>query len=249
MSLEWTTLDVAGRPVLRYVAGTRDGRPLADLAEPLVDDATAADAVITVLPGWLIATPHRSFATALTAREAIPMRHRYVMSASTAPHADAPLDPPSGIHVVPLRDVSVDQLLPSWLAAYPADHVDHESGSTQEVIDSCWQHLADPLWWPTMHRSTAVAYSADTIVGGIIVDLRPEPVPFGGPWLSDIWRRPDRAHLGLGTWLIARAMRLLNDDGMATMGLSVTHGNRARRVYERLGFAEALESWTLRISN
>ncbi|MCX8527726.1 MAG: hypothetical protein ORN20_06255, partial [Candidatus Nanopelagicales bacterium] len=70
MSLEWTTLDGAGRPGLRYGAGTRDGRPLADLAEPLVDDATAADAVMTVLPGWLIATPHRSFATALTAREA-----------------------------------------------------------------------------------------------------------------------------------------------------------------------------------
>jgi GNAT superfamily N-acetyltransferase len=223
----------------------RDGRPLADLAEPLTSDA--AGLVIEALPGWVIASSDRAFVTGLTAHGARLTRHRYVMSAPTAPHADAPLDPPSGIHLVPLREVSVDQLLPSWLAAYPDGHVDHESGSTQDIIDTCWDHLADPQWWTTMHRSTAIAYSADTIVGGIIVDIRPQPVPFGGPWLSDIWRRPGNGNRGLGTWLIARAMRLLYDDGWQTLGLSVTHGNPARRIYDRVGFVEKLESWTLRV--
>jgi GNAT superfamily N-acetyltransferase len=243
--LRWSTLDVHGRSVLRYVAGMRDGRPLADLAEPLTSDA--AGLVIEALPGWVIASSDRAFVTDLTAHGARLTRHRYVMSAPTAPHADAPLDPPSGIHLVPLREVSVDQLLPSWLAAYPDGHVDHESGSTQDIIDTCWDHLADPQWWTTMHRSTAIAYSADTIVGGIIVDVRPQPVPFGGPWLSDIWRRPGHGNRGLGTWLIARAMRLLYDDGWQTLGLSVTHGNPARRIYDRVGFVEKLESWTLRV--
>jgi len=243
--LRWSTLDVHGRSVLRYVAGMRDGRPLADLAEPLTSDA--AGLVIEALPGWVIASSDRAFVTDLTAHGARLTRHRYVMSAPTAPHADAPLDPPSGIHLVPLREVSVDQLLPSWLAAYPDGHVDHESGSTQDIIDTCWDHLADPQWWTTMHRSTAIAFSADTIVGGIIVDIRPQPVPFGGPWLSDIWRRPGHGNRGLGTWLIARAMRLLYDDGLQTLGLSVTHGNPARRIYDRVGFVEKLESWTLRV--
>jgi len=243
--LTWSTLDVHGRSVMRYVAGTRDGRPLADLVEPLTSDA--AGLVIDALPGWVIASSDRAFVTDLTAHGARLTRHRYVMSAPTAPHADAPLDPPSGIHLVPLREVSVDQLFPSWLAAYPADHVDHERGSTQDIIDTCWDHLADPQWWTTMHRSTAIAYSADTIVGGIIVDIRPEPVPFGGPWLSDIWRRPGHGNRGLGIWLIARAMRLLYDDGLQTLGLSVTHGNPARRIYDRVGFVEKLESWTLRV--
>jgi len=94
---------------------------------------------------------------------------------------------------------------------------------------------------------TGGSHGADTIVGGIIIDIRPEPVPFGGPWLSDIWRRPGHSHRGLGTWLISRAMRLLHDDGLHTLGLSVTHGNPARRIYGQLGFAEQLESWTLRI--
>ena len=161
--LTWSTLDVHGRSVMRYVAGTRDGRPLADLVEPLTSDA--AGLVIDALPGWVIASSDRAFVTDLTAHGARLTRHRYVMSAPTAPHADAPLDPPSGIHLVPLREVSVDQLFPSWLAAYPADHVDHERGSTQDIIDTCWDHLADPQWWTTMHRSTAIAYSADTIVG------------------------------------------------------------------------------------
>ena len=249
MSLAWTTLDVAGRPVLRYVAGTRDGRQLADLAEPLVDDATAADAAVAAFPGWQIATSQRTFATALTTREAILRRHRYVMSGPTAPHADAPLDPASGIHLIGLHDLSVRELLPTWLAAYPPEHVDHEPGTLDEIMTSCWDHLDDPAWRSTEHRSSAIAVEGDTIVGGIIVDLRPEPVPFGGPWLSDVWRRPDRTHRGLGTWLIARAMRLLHEDSLATLGLSVTHGNPARRVYERLGFVEALESWTLRIKD
>jgi GNAT superfamily N-acetyltransferase len=243
--LIWSTLDIDGRSVLRYVAGTRDARPLADLAEPLTDDA--ASLVIEAFPGWVVASSNRAFVTGLTAHGARLTRHRYVMSAPTAPHADAPLDLPSGIHLVTLRDVPVDQLLPSWLAAYPEGHVDHESASIQEIIDTCWEHLADPHWWTTMHRSTAIAVFQDTIVGGIIIDIRPEPVPFGGPWLSDIWRRPGHSHRGLGTWLISRAMRLLHDDGLHTLGLSVTHGNPARRIYGQLGFAEQLESWTLRI--
>ena len=245
IDLPWCTVDVDGVPVLRYVAGTRDGRPLADLAEPLASDA--ARAAISALPGWVVASSDRAFVTGLTAHGARLTRHRYVMSAPTAPHADAPSDPPSGIHLVPLREVSVAELLPSWLAAYPDGHVDHETGTTQEIIASCWDHFADPDWWATAHRSSAIAFSADTIVGGIIVDVRPTPVPFGGPWLSDIWRRPGGGNRGLGTWFISRAMRLLHDDGLATLGLSVTHGNPARRVYEQLGFVEQLESWTLRL--
>lgn len=243
--LSWSTLDIHGRSVLRYVAGTRDARPLADLAEPLTDDA--ASLAIELMAGWVIASSDRAFVTDLTAHGARLTRHRYVMSALTAPHADAPMGPPSGIHLAALSDVTVDALLPSWLAAYPADHVDHESGSRQEIIDTCWGEFADPTWWDTVHRSSCIAYAKDTIVGGIIVDVRPEPVPFGGPWLSDIWRRPGHGNRGLGAWLIARAMRLLHEDGLATLGLTVTHGNPARRVYTGLGFDEKLESWTLRI--
>ena len=243
--LSWSTLEVQGEPVLHYVAGTRDGRPLADLAEPLTSDA--AGMVVDSLPGWVVASSDRAFVTGLTAHGAQLTRHRYVMSAQTSPHADAPLDVPPNVHLVPLSQTTPMDLLPSWQAAYPVGHVDHESGTVEEILATCWDHVDDPAWRATEHRSTAIALIGDTIVGGIIIDIRSEPVPFGGPWLSDIWRRPGPTQRGLGAWLISRAMRLLHEDGYPTLGLSVTHGNPARNLYARLGFAEALESWTLRI--
>jgi ribosomal protein S18 acetylase RimI-like enzyme len=85
------------------------------------------------------------------------------------------------------------------------------------------------------------------VVAGIIISLRPQPVPYGGPWVHDVWRVPGESAPGTGAALIAQAMRLLDEDGLTTLGLAVSEGNPARRVYDRLGFIQQFEAWTFRI--
>jgi ribosomal protein S18 acetylase RimI-like enzyme len=65
--------------------------------------------------------------------------------------------------------------------------------------------------------------------------------------VHDVWRVPGVSEPGIGAALIAQAMRLLDEDGQPVLGLTVSDGNPARRVYERLGFQPVLESWTLHL--
>jgi len=49
-------------------------------------------------------------------------------------------------------------------------------------------------------------------------------------------RRPGPEHAGLGAALLRRVLALAAATGVEGVGLSVTDGNPAGRVYERLGF-------------
>ena len=60
----------------------------------------------------------------------------------------------------------------------------------------------------------------------------------GGPWLVDLFTVPG-APLLLGRSLLTRAVVVASLDGHEAVGLTVSAGNRARRMYERLGFREA----------
>lgn len=242
--MEWTELLDRQGPILQYVDDVRDQLPTADLARvPAGRTADeAADAAVGRLAGWLLATEDPDLAAALLGRGATPIRHAHVMSARTAEHRDAPV-----IELVPRTSVDVRDYLPGWLAAYPAEHPDHETGSTDEIIARCWAWYDEPVWLEREHRSSGLLVQDGQVVAGIIVSLRPQPVPYGGPWVHDVWRVPQASEPGTGGLLIAQAMRMLDEDGLATLGLAVSHGNPAQRVYERLGFSQQLEAWTLRV--
>lgn len=240
--MEWTQLLDRQGAGLQYVEDTRDGLPIADLTRVApgrpVDEA--ADMALDRLPGWLLATEDAALATALLDKGAGRVRHARLMGCDTSLHRDAP-----AIETVPRRSVPVSDFLHGWLAAYPEGHPDYESGTDDELVARCWDWYDEPDWLAREHRSSGLVVAGGQVVGGIIVSLRPQPVPYGGPWVHDVWRVPGISEPGLGAALIAQAMRLLDEDDQPRLGLTVSEGNPARRVYERLGFIEVVEAWTL----
>lgn len=243
--MNWTTLTDGDGAVLRYVRNSRDGVPQADLAEtPDGREATdAVEAARRALPGWFVATHDAELARHLLAHGTIG-RHARTMSAPTADawaHDD--------LTVVPFTDDLVPAILPGWRAAYPPGHPDHEAGTDAEIIDRCWDRVTSWAGLGEVYEPASVVVMHEGVPrAGVIIHLRPEPEPFGGPWVSDVWRDPALTGTGIGSALIARAMRLLHADGYDRLGLNVSVGNPAQHAYERLGFDVVVESWAVRLS-
>jgi len=71
----------------------------------------------------------------------------------------------------------------------------------------------------------------DRVVAGVIaIDMD------GRPWVAEVFRQPGPRHAGLGSLVLRRVLAGAAAAGVAEIGLTVTHGNPALRVYERLGF-------------
>ena len=249
--MRWSVLSDARGPVLRYAPEDREGRPIADLAA-VVPDRTALDAVPAVmsgLRGWLLASEDLSLTAALIKAGARPRRHASILQWSAAtPAPQAPLDP--SWQAIDLPDGPDDPrwaaILPSWRAAYPPDHPDHFAGSDTDAI-TFLRRLLDGSELGPLHRATTLLLREGVVLAGIMVNVRPQDPPWGGPWVADIWRDPSLAGTGVGFALLARAQRMVQDDGFGTLGLAVSAGNPARRSYERAGFRTIVESQTVLI--
>ena len=239
--MEWTHLLDDDGPALEYVEGVRDKLPIADLARvaPGRTHGQAAVAALSRLSGWKLATEDAKLAEAVRRAGAVQTRHATVMSADPSPHRDAP-----AVEMVPRRSIDVRDILPGWLASSPVGHPDHEEGPEAEIIEQSWDWYDEPEWLEREHRSSGLVVRDGQVVAGIIISLRPQPVPYGGPWVHDVWRVPGISDPGTGAALLAQAMRMLAEDGFTTLGLAVSEGNPARRVYDRLGFVKQLEAWT-----
>jgi hypothetical protein len=77
------------------------------------------------------------------------------------------------------------------------------------------------------------------VVGAILVNGTPGDPPFHGPWVSDIFRRPDVP--GVGGALLKRALAVATRDRLPAVGLAVTHTNPAMALYAALGFDDLLD--------
>jgi ribosomal protein S18 acetylase RimI-like enzyme len=260
--MQRTTLTDDQGPVVSFISGSREQRQLVDFTEIAPGRAIpdAIDALKAQSPGWFVSTPNGALAGELVAIGATQTRHAHGMLASTGIRdvvsrvPDAPDDVlPCG--VLPFSGAPWTAILPSWKAAYPPGHPDHEIGDDQSLIETHLRPYVEQAALGPTHRSTGIAIVSPQITGqvagqvlaGIIISLRPEPLPWGGPWVTEVWRNPAPQFRGVGSMLIRRALHLLHDDGYATLGLAVSHSNPARRVYEALGFIETSESWTLQL--
>jgi ribosomal protein S18 acetylase RimI-like enzyme len=150
--------------------------------------------------------------------------------------------PPRGFRFVPC-DRPAEDLLPTWMAAYPPGHPDHQPRDEAQTLS---EHLVPLLRGELVGRllpcSTLAVDTDDTVVGGVLVnDWR------GTPWVSDVVRHPAGSPAGLGSALLATTMDRAAADGHPAIGLAVTHANPARRVYERLGFTVVRTAVTVAI--
>jgi ribosomal protein S18 acetylase RimI-like enzyme len=220
-------VDGDGRTVLEGVAATRDGRPWG--RELVVHGPGAADRVLAELPGWVLTAPPE-LGLELVSRGATLRRHAHVMVLDLAGWTPPPMSTPPGVRFVPC-DRPADDLVAAHLAAYGPEHVDHH-GETAEAARAELASLLDgQLVGALLPASRLAVDDAGDVVGGCLLN-DVAPLPF----VTDVFRDPARSPAGTGVALLTTALAAAAADGLPRIGLSVTDGNPAQRVYQRLGF-------------
>ncbi len=238
---------------------------LATFVAPLALRPTAAD--LRAVPGTdlarLAAVAARDLpGVRVTTRldEAAALTEARALVVGTTVHmvrADLQADPPplrwagphltAGREAVGVEAVDEDQIAAAQRVAFGPGHPDHEPTVEAQDLGQLHALLAGELFGPLYaDASTAVVDAEGRVVACMVATLWEgigEEWP-GGPWLVDLFSVPGSPLL-LGRALLARAVAVAALDGHAAVGLAVNATNRARRLYERLGFRDAFHRVTL----
>ncbi|MFJ2782185.1 GNAT family N-acetyltransferase [Kitasatospora sp. NPDC087315] len=242
---------------MRYLRGERVGRPWADLLEVLDADGIAAAAagptgtavdatgaavgpvdpvefVLSDMSGWVVSGPV-GLGEQLLHRGATVLRHAHTMELDliacppSADWAQTPLR--SGFRTVPC-DRDAEELFPAKRAAFAPGHPDHSPElDDQSRIERLAALLAGKDIGPVLPCSRLVVDDADQVVAGAILTNRD-----GLPWIASVFRHPDLGYPGLGGDLLRLVLADVADRGLTEVGLAVSEGNQAQRLYEKLGF-------------
>jgi GNAT superfamily N-acetyltransferase len=244
-------VDREGRPLARFQDDARDGTRWADLFE-LADGTTpeqVVPAVLADLPGALV-SGSEAVGLALVAAGARRRRHAHVFSRDLRADPPPPWRPsrvPDGVRITPLDRPAAD-LVDAWRAAFPPGHPDHLGGPPPADVErELADQIAGQVLGPLLPCSGLAVNDEDRVVAGIIVTDRRGTPPWGAPWVGDLFRHPDRRWAGLGRLLLERALGIAAELGLPTLGLAVTEGNPARRLYESLCFRLVLTSLTVEV--
>ena len=242
--------DASGDEIARFTEAWRDDRRVADRFH-LTADVTperAVRVVLAELAGWRI-SGEEPFGRLLVAAGGRPKRHGHVLSRDLV-RDPAPRDwlaepPPAGVRLTAV-DRPALELAPACLAAYPREHPDYDQIPTPERPELELEEIMSGRLMGPLLRCSGLAVGEDGVVlGAVLVNgTRGEP-PTGGPWISQFFRHPGAR--GIGGPLLRRALALATRDGLPAVGLAVTHGNPAQRLYEATGFAEVVDSLTVEL--
>jgi GNAT superfamily N-acetyltransferase len=168
------------------------------------------------------------------------LRYAMVLDLGAAPPPPGWADAtgPAGVRFAGLGAVPDTALVPAWEAAYPPGHPDHVPGEVpivylREILSG--REIGPPL------DCSRVALAGGEVVGAVLVTQAPPRPPDwpGGAFVADLFRDPAPRWAGLGGALARRAIAAAAADGAERVGLSVTDGNPARRLYDTLGFRVA----------
>lgn len=218
--------DGSGRAVLSYQE--LPGERVAVEAEVL--GPGAAGAVLAQLPGWTVSGPV-PLADELAAWGALVRRRFQVL------RRDLGRDRPEGDLPPGYRAVGPDRpardLLPAWHAAYRAEgHPDAHPADVEAMLAERLLPLLAGADGAVLPWSRLALDPDGTVVAGVIA----LDVPGLGAWVGDVFRDPAPRHAGLGGALLGLVLRLAAERGVPEIGLAVSDGNPAERVYRRLGF-------------
>ncbi|MEW9533350.1 GNAT family N-acetyltransferase [Microbispora sp. NPDC049125] len=226
-----------GVPAITFIEDVRDGLPWADLVE--VIGPAPADVIFSELRGWAVSAPP-ALGEELVRRGARLVRHAHEMACDLRAVPIAAGEPPEGFRFVPC-DRPAEQVFPAWRAAYPPGHPDHHPRDEAKALH---EELAPLLGGRIIGRllpcSVLAVDRGDEVVAGVLITDRD-----GTPWVPEVFRHPARSPRGLGGLLLAGAQARAVADGLTTLGLAVTEGNPARRLYERLGFTVVRTAMTV----
>jgi GNAT superfamily N-acetyltransferase len=131
-------------------------------------------------------------------------------------------------------------------AATPPDHADHEIWLGVDRARYWKQLLAgEGSCGAVLPEPSRLLRSRDGEIVGVVVvaAMRVSDWWPGGPWIPEIFVVPDFQGRGLGGLLLDYAMEACADAGHQRLGLTVTQGNPAQRLYERFGFRTFRSTW------
>jgi GNAT superfamily N-acetyltransferase len=243
MAATVTLRDASGRSLLTYLPGTRDGLPCADNAVLTAPAADVTGEVLHRLPGWLVSVSP-VFGRELLSSGASLHRHAFTMALDLKPGMPDP-GPPPGVRFTAC-DRPASAIQPAVSAAFPPGHPDHheDDGTFQPPQDpsELEQLLAGTLVGRLLPCSLLGVDAVGVVVAGCLInELAPRP------WITLMFRDPAHSPPGTGAQLLAACAARAGNAGIASIGLAVTAGNPAQRVYERAGFTVLDESFTVRI--
>ncbi|MFD5922753.1 GNAT family N-acetyltransferase [Kitasatospora sp. NPDC058201] len=238
-----------GLPIVRYQRGEREGRPWADRLDVVghhPDPAVPARYVLAEMAGWVVSGPV-PLGRELLRRGATPLRHGHTMHRSLvdAPPAGGwpswartPLR--EGFQVVPC-DRGATELDGPSRAAFRPGHPDHRpEAQGDDPVRRMAELLSGSVIGPLLPASALVVDDADRVAAGaVLTDWD------GLPWIAHVFRDPDLGYPGLGRDLLRRVLAGIAADGATGIGLAVTEGNRARQLYESLGFSVTRSTLTV----
>jgi GNAT superfamily N-acetyltransferase len=171
--------------------------------------------------------------------------HSRDLRANPAPAdwADRPLPP--GMRLTPF-DRHSRELAPMYAAAYPPEHVDWRwTGPPPDYAADLESIVEGGIAGPILACSRLAVDANDEPAGALIVSQTAKEPPYGGPWVAELFRRPGDDGRGLGRALLQAGTAAATAAGHPTLGLAVTEGNPAQRLYESLGFVRLLSSLTV----
>jgi GNAT superfamily N-acetyltransferase len=179
---------------------------------------------------------------ALRAAGASLLRHSHDLVLDLASVSPGPdwSDPPlaDGLKLIAVTEARAG-LGSAMLQAYPPGHPD-ASHSPQESERRAQEVLSGGAGQVLEPPSAAIVEAARGSVAGAVVLTRLGPEPWGwdgGPWVAEVFVVPAYQGRGLGRALLRRAVAWSHAVGERWMGLTVTEGNPAERLYASVGFS------------
>ena len=148
---------------------------------------------------------------------------------------DSELEPrvPDGLVLSPLH-ASARELAAVSEAAYRHDHPDFDPEHDTEA--KFIRLLSGAAVGPFDTSASWQLTHDGSLVAATVINTSEGAAPFGGPWVSEVFRLPGATYRGLGSVLLRQALASLAAAGERSLGLVVTDGNAAAQAYERLGF-------------
>ncbi len=241
--------------MVRYVrSGVKS--PWADRAVALIPIERAVPLILEAMPGWQFVPDgdeetgaDQALADALVQAGASVSRHAlgytYPLEGADLPPDWAQPRLPGDAELAPITGVT-DGLVDLIRRAFPPGHPDHAMDDW-DLADGLETLVVSQKLGPLLDETVQVVRRGHPMAALIINRFTGEP-PYGGPWISDIFRDPEDAEArGLGSALIRRALVLLAARGEPALSLAVTFGNPAAEVYARLGFQPAWDVIRLKL--
>lgn len=232
-------LDEAGRPAAEYVPGQSRGGPWADaLRTTGGHPGSTVPLLLDRMPGWTMTTDENLAADLLLAgARSVRHAHHYRWDlASRRPHPDwAAPALPARLRLVAASTMSAQDLAATRQTAYVPGHPDHGADRATGSVGRL-RGLLDGTRYGALLDCSAVVLEGMRVVAAVTVNRHDGTPSRRGPWFTDLFRDPLPRYSGLGTVLMQWALAHAEEAGETDMGLSVTEGNPARQLFERIGF-------------